>query len=274
MFPYFDTLFEKLNQGDKTTKQAFGEYVHWGYWDDSHTKVINATDYYNAAELMTKNVTDMAEIKDGYKVLDVGCGFGGTIKFLNEKYHNCEFVGVNIDPKQIEVARKQVISKNNNTIEFIEADACKLPFSEPKFDVVLCVESIFHFSDRETFFKECQKVLKQGGVLVVSDFVPAQFSSFLNFIEHAFHLVDKVYGVMNIDISVPKYKKIAQKTGFSVESVKNITQNTLPTYRFLKQNFPTHIPKQKRSFNRATSIIEFASKIGLLKYLILTFKKK
>ena len=272
--PYFDALLEKLSKGDKIAQKAFGEYIHWGYWDNPCTKVISVGEYHQAAELMTQHVVSKSKIKDKYKILDVGCGFGGTIKSLNEKYSSCEFIGVNIDPRQIEVAKKEVIAKNKNKIEFFEADACILPFSESKFDVVLCIESIFHFSDREVFFKECQRVLKPNGILVVSDFVPIHLiNSFINFIEHAFHLVDKVYGLMRIDISISKYKKIAKNTNFSVESIDNITANTFPTYRFLKQNFSIHLSKDKKKFSRATLMIEYASKLGLLKYLILSFKK-
>ena len=69
------------------------------------------------------------------------------------------------------------------------------------------------------------------------------------------------------------YKKIAKESSFNTESIKNITINTFPTYRFLKQNFSLYLSKEERSFRRATSMIEFVSRIGLLKYLILSFKK-
>jgi ubiquinone/menaquinone biosynthesis C-methylase UbiE len=274
MFPYFDVLFEKLNQGNKTAQEAFGEYVHWGYWNDPAPKIISAKNFHQAAELMTQHVVSKAGIKDGYKVLDVGCGFGGTIKYLNQRHKNCQFVGVNIDPRQIALAKKEVTAKNNNSIEFIEADACQLPFSKSKFDVVLCVESIFHFSDRETFFKECQRVLRPEGILVVSDFVPVHLlNSFVNFAEHAFNLVGDMYGAMRLDVSLSKYRKIAQKTGFYVESIEDVTDNTLPTYRFMKQSFREHLTNKEKKFIRATTMTEYVAKLGLFKYLILSFKK-
>jgi hypothetical protein len=117
-------------------------------------------------------------------------------------------------------------------------------------------------------------VIKPNGMLIVSDFVPIHlFSSFMNFIEHLFHLVDKVYGTMQINISVPKYRKIAQKSDFKLKGIENITKHTIPTYRFLKHNFSLHLSKEEKEFRKATSIIEFVSKTCLLKYLILTFKK-
>ena len=56
-----------------------------------------------------------------------------------------EMTGLNIDPRQLEVARKEVLPENGNTIDFIEADAVSLPFPDDTFDVVLAVECIFHF---------------------------------------------------------------------------------------------------------------------------------
>lgn len=271
---YFDALFEKRRQGDPAAQEAFGEYVHWGYWDNPSTKILTAKEYHEAGAAMTEQVVAKANIQDGQAVLDIGSGLGGTIKMLNGKHSACEFVGVNIDPRQIEVAQKEVTSTDGNTISFIEADACKLPFTKPRFDAVLCVESIFHFDSRRAFFEEAERVLKPGGKLVVSDFVPIEhIGAFLNQLQKSLHLVDVVYGPLNIDVSVSEYKKLAKSHGFSIDSVDDISEHTFPTYAFLKKNFTSHLPEKKGEFNRATSFIEYASKLGFLKYMILTFTK-
>ena len=117
--PYFNILLEKLSQGNTTAQQAFGEYVHAGYWANPPADVFSAEEYHRAAERLTKRMVGKAEIKNGFKILDVGCGLGGVIKFLNERYSDCELVGVNIDPRQLAVARKEITEKNRNTIEFL-----------------------------------------------------------------------------------------------------------------------------------------------------------
>jgi len=274
--PYFDVLLEKLSQGNPVAQEAFGEYVHVGYWDNPPADVVSAAEYHQASERVTHRMVGKTTIKDGSKVLDVGCGLGGTIKFLNERYAGCELVGVNIDPRQLAVARREIVEKNGNRIEFLEADACHLPFTEPGpgFDTVLCVESIFHYRDRSAFFREAGRALKPGGTLVISDFVPVHsLNWFMNFVEQTFHVAGRVYGTMRIDISVPKYKKLAAASGFSVTDIEDITTNTLPTYRFFKQSFSAHLPREGRKFARATTVIELASRMGFLKYLILTFEK-
>ena len=274
MLPYFDSLLEKLQQEDKTMQQALGEHVHWGYWDNPKTTTISPEEYHRAGELMLRHVIEPAKIKDGCKLLDVGCGLGGTIKYLNENFSNCKFTGVNIDERQIAVAQKAIKAKNGNTIEFHTADACALPFTEAKYDVILCVEAIFHFSDRTVFFKECQRALKLGGQLIISDFVPVKAaSSILNFLENTFDLVSPVYGKIRLDISVPKYRRIAKTTGFTLLSVDDITENTLPTYGFLNKISLLNSASEAKQFNRSNSLTEYASKTGVLKYLILSFNK-
>jgi ubiquinone/menaquinone biosynthesis C-methylase UbiE len=272
MLPYFDVLLEKLQQEDKTIQQAFGEHVHWGYWDNPKTKAVSPKEFHQAEGLMLRHVVEAAGIKDGCRVLDVGCGLGGTIKFLNEQFSNCKLVGVNIEERQIAVARKAVKAKNGNTIEFIHGDACELPFTGPQFDVILCVESIFHFSDRESFFRGCRRALYPGGRLAVSDFVPVHTAGpVINFLEQRFGLISPVYGQTRLDISVPKYRRIARATGFRLASIQDITAHTLPTYGFLNKIASLQASTEGKKFNRSNSLIKYASKAGVLKYLILSF---
>jgi len=274
MLPYFDSLLKKLEQEDETMQQALGEHVHWGYWDNPKTKAVSPAEYHQAGELMLQHVIEPAKIKDGCKLLDMGCGLGGTIKYLNENFSNCELTGVNIDERQIAVAQKAIKAKNGNTVDFILADACALPFTEPKYDVILCVEAIFHFSDRVVFFKECQRVLKPGGRLIISDFVPVHAAnSIFNFLENTFDLVSPIYGKIRLDVSVPKYRLIAKTTGFILLSVDDITANTLPTYGFLNKISLLNSASEAKQFNRSNSLTEYASKTGVLKYLILSFTK-
>ena len=51
----------------------------------------------------------------------------------------------------------------------MQADACDLPIRDASFDRVLCIEAIFHFASRRTFFLEAARVLRPGGALVLSD---------------------------------------------------------------------------------------------------------
>ena len=132
-------------------------------------------EYGTAAENLCRMVCDAAEIRDGMRIIDVGCGFGGTLASLNERFSDLQLVGVNIDARQLERAAELVTPQNGNSIEFVEADAARIPLPDNSFDVVLAVECVFHFN-RPGFFAETERLLDHGGTLTLSDFVPSERS--------------------------------------------------------------------------------------------------
>ncbi len=269
--PYFDHLLELLKDQNQTAIAAFGRHVHWGYWEDPRSADGSIPDFANAAEQLSRRVCDAAKITDGLKILDCGCGFGGTIASLNERFSNLEMVGVNIDERQLQRARSQVHPLNQNSISFVCADACNLPFEDNSFDVVLAVECIFHFPSRETFFKEARRVLKPGGYLAICDFVPLKFS--LPFT----HLIGKflttsvhnTYGTIKSNFSLSTYRKLAQNTGFITRLEEDITRNTLPTYPLVRKLFRENGAAETE---KITAGAELVSKLGITRYLILSFE--
>lgn len=105
--PYFDQLLSLLDQGYPAIDIAFGRHVHWGYWQNPEQAFYSPEDYNNAAEQLTRQVYAATNVDNGQSVLDVGCGFGGTIALLNENFSQMNLVGLNIDPRQLERARKR-----------------------------------------------------------------------------------------------------------------------------------------------------------------------
>lgn len=137
--------------------------------------MVSPGDFARAAEKLTEEVYKAARAGNNRCILDVGCGFGGTIASLNENFFGMRLVGLNIDSRQLLRAQKEVKAYPGNFLCFEQGNACVLPFSDQSFDVVLAVECIFHFPDRELFFSEAYRVPKPGGYLALSDFVPRAF---------------------------------------------------------------------------------------------------
>jgi len=136
---------------------------------------------------------ERSALPKGSKVLDVGCGIGGTTRHL-AKIHGCNVTGVTISGRQVEIAKKLTLEatgvqqegKNDTfnlssgSVRFIELDAEKMGdfFNvEPniaKFDCVWISEAMSHLPNKPLFFQNAAKLLNPGGKLVVADWFKSE----------------------------------------------------------------------------------------------------
>src|SRR4029078_12651243 len=142
--PYFDLLIDERQDGGETG-QMFEHQVHWGYWEDPKAAAGTRVDFIAAMEQMDHVLFAAGKVADGQKLLDAGCGFGGTIQQINGTYSNMDLKGLNNDPRQLAAAGAQTKPVNGNKIGWIEADACQLPFEDNSTDPVLAIWCVFHF---------------------------------------------------------------------------------------------------------------------------------
>lgn len=271
--PYFDSILALLNRGDAETLTAFGSHVHWGYWDDPDRADGTVADFAAAAACLSRRVVAAAAVRAGQQILDAGCGLGGTLHDLNQRFSGLQLVGLNVDPRQLYWSRERVPPRSGNRLQWVSADACRLPFADASFDVVLAVEAIFHFPDRLCFFQEAQRVLRPGGCLALSDFVPRFIVPFLwDFFEKRFKpKVRRLYGPTDMRATLADYQTLARKTGFTLEHKEDVTPRTLPTFRVLRPLIRRLAPEPAEA-DHVIARVEWTMRIGLLRYLILTFR--
>lgn len=271
--PYFDLLIDERQDGGQTG-QLWENQVHWGYWEDPKTATGTREDYIAAMQQMDRVLLDAGKVADGQKLLDAGCGFGGTIQSINAGFSDMDLTGLNIDPRQLAAAEAQTTPANGNTIGWVEADACALPFDDNTFDRVLAVECIFHFPSRERFLAEAFRVLKPGGYLAVSDFVPTMMFFGKTPIWLAIRpRIEKSYGTIG-NVPLRSYRSMGRRNGLELATTRNIRQNTLPTYPFLLKFFR----EQGSADARDTMIVgtrwmKRLTKLGWLQYRVYTFHK-
>ncbi|HET9434247.1 MAG TPA: methyltransferase domain-containing protein, partial [Chitinophagaceae bacterium] len=137
--------------------------IHYGYWDEK------VKSFPQSLLRMNEVMMEAAAIKGSDRVLDAGCGIGGSSIFLAKKL-GCEVTGISLSEKQViqakELADKQ---KVQDITEFKVMNYCATSFLDKSFDIVWGCESICYAEDKEQFVKEAWRLLKPGGRLVVAD---------------------------------------------------------------------------------------------------------
>jgi len=122
----------------------------------------------------SRMVIELAKVKPGDKVLDVGCGTGSlTLTAKSSAGASGAVYGIDAAPEMIEVARKKAKQAGSDVV-FEVGLVEKIPFPDATFDVVVSRLVIHHLPDdlKRKAFAEVFRVLKPGGHLLVADFRP------------------------------------------------------------------------------------------------------
>jgi ubiquinone/menaquinone biosynthesis C-methylase UbiE len=270
--PYFDQILERLETlPDSSLARSFERHVHWGYYASPEAADDSAECYVAAAEELTRRICDAAGIDDGMTILDVGCGFGGTIAYLNERLSGCDLVGLDVDPRQLDRARDLVRPRTGNKVSLIEGDACALPFEGGLFDVILAVECIFHFRSRKSFFREVKRVSKPGASLALSDFIlnADRLSALGEWMTANTRPENSFYGSNATPPTSGAYARVSEREGHCLTKDDDITASTLPTYPAMRRLYlEAALPDGVES----TNYLEQLALLGFVQYHLLCFK--
>ena len=139
--------------------------IHFGYWDELATS--------HAASLMRINavLAQLMELRAGERVLDAGCGFGGSALWLASTI-GCQVVGVNITPYQVAKARQSARELGlADLVQFALSDFRRTGLRSASFDAVWALESVVHANDKAEFVAEASRLLKPGGRLAIAEYL-------------------------------------------------------------------------------------------------------
>jgi tocopherol O-methyltransferase len=141
-------------------RSRWGEHIHHGYW-------IHGDESKEEAQVqLVEHLAELAKIKHGSDILDIGCGFGASSLYLAKRY-SASVTGITISPVQVEMAI-QAAANEQLDAKFLLMDAEAMNFQK-QFDVLWSVESIAHYQNRQKFFASAAKLLKPGGSFAITD---------------------------------------------------------------------------------------------------------
>lgn len=151
---------------DQLLERLWGEHVHLGHYGDPPGR----RDFRVAKEAFVHELvrwSGLDALPRGSRVLDVGCGIGGSARILARAY-GFDVLGISISPGQIERARA-LTPADLPQCRFAVMDALALDLPESSFDAVWSVEAGPHMPDKQRYADELLRVLRPGGLLAVAD---------------------------------------------------------------------------------------------------------
>ena len=165
---------------DRLLENLWGEHIHLGFYEKPRLK----KDFRKAKIDFVHELvrwSGMNKLPKGSRVLDVGCGIGGSARILSNDY-GFDVVGISISQEQIKRANE--LTNNHNFCRFEVMNALDLKFPKGSFDGVWSVEAGPHINDKQKFADEMLRVLRPGGVLAIADWNQRDLTKNpLNFLE-------------------------------------------------------------------------------------------
>jgi ubiquinone/menaquinone biosynthesis C-methylase UbiE len=197
-------------------QETAGTTIHWASQYDIFTSLMGL----GVNRPNSRMVIELAKIKTGDKVLDVGCGTG-NLTMTAKLYTGASgsVYGIDASPEMVDVAQKKAKRSGSATI-FEVGLIEKLAFPDATFDVVISRLVIHHLPDdlKRTAFTEILRVLKAGGHLLVADFNPPK-NPILN------HISTALVGSHMMQTNIWSIPKMLVEAGF-VEVSSGLTRSS------------------------------------------------
>jgi SAM-dependent methyltransferase len=194
--------------------------IHYGLWEGdtrSHGESIDNLD---------RSVAVRLGLQPGGRVLDAGCGVGGTSCHL-AAVHALRVVGITVSPTQARWARQRAMRlPAPRRPTFLLADYTRSAFADASFDGIVAIESSCHAERKTDFLAEAFRLLRAGGRLVVADGFRADGVALAN---------DERYRILCAGMALPglaaagEFRDVVRCGGFALEEDIDLTAAILPS---------------------------------------------
>ena len=170
------------------------------YYDEKSIKLTKESFKY------LLKIINKKDLKKKIKILDVGCGNGNLVYFLNKIFPNAEVTAVDVDKKLLSIVKKNTSKLNKVFYYDINKGNQKIL---DKFDIIFSAGVLAIFDDTNNFFVNLKKNLNKNGKIFL----------FGNFTKYPINIYIK-YEELNL-------KRNILQSGFNVFSIKHIKDNFL-----------------------------------------------
>jgi len=208
-------------------EEVYGEHfmVHFPYYgkdDDS---------LFDGQKNLTEACLAVLPPLKGKTVLEIGCGNGMQSIYMKQNHGPAMMIGIDINPENVELANRLATEKKLEGIVFHHSNAQKLHVIEDNsIDVIVNVESAFHYPEKEKFFAEIFRVLKPGASFMIADILANRRKVPL-ILQHWEKKLFQNYWLM------PRYVHHLLETGLVLEQFIDITEPVISGWMVSKNYF-------------------------------------
>ncbi|GHO51286.1 class I SAM-dependent methyltransferase [Ktedonospora formicarum] len=195
--------------------------MHFGYYDD--TKGISTHE--EALLHMNNILAGYAHITPEDRVLDAGCGYGGSSLWLAGNV-GCQVTGITLVQEQVQEAQAAAQRRQlEHRTQFECMDFAHTTFADATFDVIWTLESLVHAEHKRDFLREAFRLLRPGGRLLISEYMLREDPPLSS--EQQASLTPWLTGWVMPNLLTPdEYTSMMREEGFGAIQVRNLTEWT------------------------------------------------
>jgi len=225
---------DHYNHVTDSWKEFMGDNLHFGYFETEDMELSRATD------ALIDKLLELSDIGENSRVLDVGCGIGNPAFYIHERF-GCPIDGISTSERGVQLANAATREKGYDGVHFKVADGLANGFPNGTFDVAWIMEASHLFSDKRALFRECRRVLKDGGTFALCDVTQAMLmpmhKGVWHFLKHLkeYYRLMKTFGPAQV-MTLGDYCNLLIEAGFNHVTAVDISQKTLPTMTRWKEN--------------------------------------
>ncbi|MCP3898649.1 MAG: class I SAM-dependent methyltransferase, partial [Desulfobacteraceae bacterium] len=130
---------------------------------------------HTGGHLATRELIKKAGLSKGAKILDAGCGIGGSSRLLAKEFQ-CQVTGIDIVDEFIVTANflTDLVAGNSGLkklVEFKQGSVLEIPPPDCLYDAALSQHTLMNIKEKGELFKEFNRVLKPGALLLLHEVV-------------------------------------------------------------------------------------------------------
>jgi SAM-dependent methyltransferase len=135
-------------------------------------------EYHIGGRKATVHAIDKMSLSEDQQVLDIGCGIGGTARYMAEKI-GCKVTGIDLTSEYISIAKTLTdLTGLGGKVTYKVASALDMPFESKTFDAAITIHVAMNIPERATLYREIARVMKPGATLCIYDVMKKSDESF------------------------------------------------------------------------------------------------